>query len=79
MRTILELIRSIFGSQTTLPKLPKLPKGKGRPKVPDEVQEAIRRLPDYISTSAAAKTFKLSKPTILKYRYPSTQSTERRW
>lgn len=73
MRTILELIRSVFGSQTPLPKLPKLPKGsKGRPRVPEDVQKAIRQLPDYISTSAAAKAFGLSKPTILKYRYPST-------
>lgn len=73
MRTILELIRSVFGSQTPLPKLPKLPKGsKGRPRVPEDVQKAIRQLPDYISTSAASKAFGLSKPTILKYRYPST-------
>ena len=78
MRSILELIRSIFGSQNALPKLPKLPKGPGRPKVPEDVQHAIRKLPDYISTSAAAKTFKLSKPTILKYRYSSTPETERR-
>ena len=75
MRSILELIRSIFGSQNSLPKLPK---GPGRPKVPEDVQHAIRKLPDYISTSAAAKTFKLSKPTILKYRYSSTPETERR-
>lgn len=76
MRTILELIRSIFGSQNALPKVPKLPKGsKGRPKVPEDVQKAIRQLPDYISTSAAAKAFGLSKPTILKYRYPSTPNS----
>ena len=73
MRTILELIRSIFGSQTPLPKLPK--GSKGRPKVPEDVQKAIRQLPDYISTSAASKAFGLSKPTILKYRYPSTPNT----
>jgi len=76
MRTILELIRSVFGSQNALPKVPKLPKGsKGRPRVPEDVQKAIRQLPDYISTSAAAKAFGLSKPTILKYRYPSTPNS----
>lgn len=76
MRTILELIRSVLGSQNALPKLPKLPKGsKGRPRVPEDVQKAIRQLPDYISTSAAAKAFGLSKPTILKYRYPSTPNS----
>ena len=76
MRTILELIRSVLGSQNALPKLPKLPKGsKGRPRVPEDVQKAIRQLPDYISTSAASKAFGLSKPTILKYRYPSTPNT----
>lgn len=73
MRTILELIRSVFGSQTPLPKQPK--GSKGRPKIPEDVQKAIRQLPDYISTSAAAKAFGLSKPTILKYRYPSTPNS----
>lgn len=76
MRTILELIRSVFGSQNALPKVPKPPKGsKGRPKIPEDVQKAIQQLPDYISTSAAAKAFGLSKPTILKYRYPSTPNS----